>query len=157
VRLRYRAVAALLLLTALSGLFVHAGVTDNERNPYPDAEELAAGYDSYVGDRVLLSGRVIAVDGTGFDIGVDADGVTIELRVDGVSAAVDPGGVVQVYGELQPDQTMTAERVVVVNTGSGAEWYKYGVSAVGAVGFLVLFFRQWRIDAETWTVEARDG
>ena len=156
-RLRYRAVVALLLLTALGGLFVHADITGDERSPYPDAEELAADYDSYVGDSVLLFGRVTATDDDGFTIEAESDGVIINLRVEGASAAVAPGGVVQVYGELRPDQTMAADRVVVVNDSSGAEWYKYAVSAVGAVGFLLLFFRQWRVDVETWTLEGRDG
>jgi len=157
VRLRYRVVVALLVLTALSGLFVHAELTEDERNPYPDADELAADYDGYVGDDLLVTGYVTAVDGDGFTIEFESDGETISLRVSGAAAAVKPGGVVQVYGELRPERTMAGERVVVVNDSSGAEWYKYGVSAVGAIGFLIIFFRQWRVDAETWTLEARDG
>ncbi len=50
-----------------------------------------------------------------------------------------------------------AERVEVVNSSRWAEFYKYGASAIGALGFLLLFVRYWRIDREAWTLEARDG
>jgi len=152
-----RAVVALLLLAALGGLFVHADLTGEARSPYPAPDEIAADYDSYVGETVLLFGDVTSVGNAGFTIEAESEGVTIELQIDGTSPAVDPGGVVQVYGELRPDQRMTAQRVVVVNGSGGSEWYKYIVSGMGALGFLVAFLRYWRIDTETWTLEGRNG
>jgi len=152
-----RALIALLLLSALGGLFVHADVTGDERSPYPAPHELAADYDGYVGETVLVFGTVTGVDGSDIRIEAESEGVTIDLRVASASTAVEPGGVVQVYGELRPGQQMVAQNVAVVNDSSGAEWYKYAVSAVGALGFLVVFLRQWRLDRETWTMEARDG
>ena len=156
-KLWQRALVAVLLLSALSGLFVHAEVTSDARSPYPAPHELAADYDSYVGDRILVFGEVRDRDGGTATLEAESEGVTIELRVTGVTAAVEPGGVLQVYGDLGPDRTMTAERVVVVNGSGGAEWYKYVVSAVGAVGFLIAFGRYWRLDTESRTLEARDG
>lgn len=108
-----RAVVALLLLAALGGLFVHTDLTSEARSPYPAPDEIAADYDSYVGETVLLFGDVTSVGSAGFTIEAESEGVTIELQIDGASPAVDPGGVVQVYGELRPDQRMTAQRVVV--------------------------------------------
>ncbi|MDS0282298.1 hypothetical protein [Haloarcula onubensis] len=152
-----RAVIALLVLSALGGLFVHEDATSEARTPYPEPHELAADYDSYVGEEILVFGRVSAVDGSAVVVEAESEGVTIELRVTGASVGVETGGVLQVYGELGPDREMAAQRVVVVNDSGGAEWYKYGVSAVGALGFLVAFLWQWRLDRETWTLEARDG
>jgi len=157
VQLWQRLAVAGLLFVALCGLFVHADVTAAEREPYPEPHELAADYDSYVGETILLFGDVTATDADGVDIEAESEGVTIDRRVDGTSAAVGPGGSVQVYGELRPNRTMAAGSVVVINDSGGAEWYKYVVSAVGAVGFLAAFLRRWRVDTETWTVEARDG
>lgn len=157
VTLWQRVVVALLLVAALGGLFVHEDVTSDARTPYPAPHELAADYDSYVGDRVLVFGEVRDHDGETVTLEAESEGVTIELRVTGVTATVEPGGVLQVYGDLGSDRTMTAERVVVVNESGGAEWYKYVVSAVGAVGFLLVFGRHWRVDTETWTLEARNG
>lgn len=152
-----RALIALLLLSALGGLFIHEDVTSDERSLYPAAHELAADYDSYVGETVLVFGTVTTADGSEMLIEAESEGVIINLEVAGASGAVAPGGVVQVYGELRPGQRIAAQNVAVVNDSSGAEWYKYAVSAIGALGFLVVFLRQWRLDRETWTVEARNG
>jgi len=147
----------LLLLSALGGLFVHADATAEAWSPYPEPHELAADYDGHVGETVLVSGTVTAADGDDIRIEAESEGVTIDLRATGVSAAVEPGGVVQVYGDLRPGQQIAARNVAVVNDSSGAEWYKYVVSAIGALGFLMIFLRQWRLNRKTWTMEARDG
>ena len=152
-----RLLVAVLLLSALGGLFVHEDATSDARTPYPEPHELAADYESYVGETVLVYGTVTAVDGSDILVDAESEGVTVELRVTGTSAAVEPGGVVQAYGELRPDRALSAERAVVVSDSDGAEWYKYGVSVLGALGFLVVFLWQWRLDRETWTLEARNG
>lgn len=152
-----RLLVATLLLAALGGLFVHEAATSDARTPYPEPHELAADYDGHVGEVALVFGSVRAVDGSDIVVEAESEGVTVELRVTGASAAVEPGGVVQVYGELRPGREIAAQRTVVVSDSASAEWYKYGVSVVGALGFLVVFLRQWRLDRETWTLEARDG
>ena len=155
--LRRRVLVALLLLAALGGLFVHSAATEGARTPYPEADELSAAYDSYVGESALVFGRVTAVQSDGLTIRAESAGESVRLQVTGATAAVVPGGVVQVYGELRPDSRLAAQRVVVVNRSIGAQWYKYAVSILGALGFLVVFARHWRLDRETWTLEARDG
>ena len=150
-----RALVAVLLLSALGGLFVHGGATSEA--PYPLPHEIAPEYDSYVGDTVLLFGRVTSVADETLTIEAESEGVILELQVTGSQTTVEPGGVIQVYGELRPNRTMAAQQVVVVNQSGGSAWYKYAVSAVGALGFLVAFGRYWRVDTETWTVEGRDG
>ena len=152
-----RLLVAILLLSALGGLFVHEDATADARFPYPEPHELAADYDGSVGETVLVFGTVTVVDGSEMLIEAESEGVTIELRVTGASAGVEPGSVIQVYGQLRPERRIAAAKVVVVNDSSRAEWYKYGVSVLGAVGFLVVFLRQWRLDRETWTLEARNG
>ena len=152
-----RLLVAVLLLSALGGLFVHEDATSDARNPHPEPRELAVDYDSHVGETVLVFGTVTAVDGDDIVIEAESEGVTIDLRVTGVAADVTPGGVVQVYGKVRPEREMVAQSIVVVSASGGAEWYKYGVSVAGAIGFLVVFLRQWRLDRETWTLEARDG
>lgn len=155
--LRRRAAAAVLLLAAVSGLCVHWAATEPQREAYPQPDELAADYDSYVGEEIRVAGRVTAAEPSALTVVADSDRGPVELRVTGTSAAVAPGGIVQVYGKLRPGRELAARNVVVVSDSGGAEWYKYGVSAVGAVGFLVVFLRQWRVDPATWTLEARDG
>jgi hypothetical protein len=157
VRVWARVVIVLVLCLTLGGLFVHAAVTEEHRSPYPDAADLSSGYDSYVGQQLMVFGTVTETGDGGMAIRAESDGTAITLRVTETEAAVEPGGVVQVYGTLEPDQTIAAERVEVVNSSRWAEFYKYGASAIGALGFLLLFFRYWRIDRDTWTLEARNG
>jgi hypothetical protein len=152
-----RVVIVLGLCLILGGLFVHAEMTEDKRSPYPDAADLSSGYDSYVGQQLMVFGTVTDTREDGMQIRAESDGKTITLRVTGTRTVVEPGGVVQVYGTLEPDQTIAAERVEVVNSSRWAEFYKYGASAIGALGFLLLFFRYWRINHDTWTLEARDG
>jgi len=152
-----RVVIAFGLCLTLGGLFVHADITEEQRWPYPDAADLSSDYDSHVGQQAMIFGTVTAVSESGMEIRAESDGQSITLRVTGTEATVEPGGVVQVYGTLEPDQTIAAERVEVVNSSRWAEVYKYGASAIGAAGFLLLFFRYWRINRDTWTMEARDG
>lgn len=156
-KLWHRVALVALLLSALGVLFVHADLTEDERQPYPDAEDLTSEYDRYVGERVLVFGTVTDVTDDGLTIESKADGVTVSLRVTDTRTAVEPGGVVQVYGTLEPDRQISAEQIEVVNDSRFAELYKYGASALGALGFLVLFFRSWRIDRASWTVVRRDG
>ncbi|KOX94632.1 hypothetical protein AMS69_01895 [Haloarcula rubripromontorii] len=156
-RVWVRAVIVVVLCVTLGGLFVHAEITEDELSPYPDAADLSTGYESYVGQQLMVFGTVTETGDGGIDIRVESDGTAITLRVTETNTAVESGGVVQVYGTLEPEQTIAAERVEVVNSSRWAEFYKYGASAIGAFGFLLLFFRYWRIDRDTWTLEARDG
>ncbi|RLM44990.1 hypothetical protein DVK00_11125 [Haloarcula sp. Atlit-47R] len=147
----------LVLCVTLGGLFVHAEITEDERSPYPDAADLSTGYESYVGQQLMVFGTVTETGDGELYIKVEGDGTAITLRVTETSTAVESGGVVQVYGTVGPEQTIAAERVEVVNSSRWAELYKYGASAIGALGFLLLFFRYWRINRDTWTLEARNG
>ncbi|EMA12054.1 hypothetical protein [Haloarcula marismortui] len=156
-RVRVRVVIMLVLCLTLGGLFVHAAVTEDKWTPYPDAADLSAGYESYVGQQLMVFGTVTETSEGEMRIRAESDGTAITLRVTETRTAVEPGGVVQVYGTLEPAQTITAERVEVVNSSRWAEFYKYGTSAIGAFGFLLLFFRYWRINRDSWTLEARDG
>ncbi|MDQ2071146.1 hypothetical protein ACODNH_12770 [Haloarcula sp. NS06] len=156
-RVWVRVVIVLVLCLTLGGLFVHAEITEDERSPYPDATDLSAGYESYVGQQLMVFGTVTETSEGEMRIRAENDGTAITLRVTETRTAVEPGGVVQVYGTLEPAQTIAAERIEVVNSSRWAEFYKYGASAIGAFGFLLLSFRYWRIDRETWTLEARDG
>jgi len=157
VRVWVRVVIVLVLSLILGGLFVHAAVTEEQRSPYPDGEDLSSEYESYIGQQLMVFGTVTETSESGIEIRVESDETSITLNVTGTAAAVEPGGVVQVYGTLEPDQRITAERIEVVNSSRWAELYKYGASAIGAFGFLLLFFRYWRVDRDTWTLEARDG
>jgi hypothetical protein len=80
------------------------------------------------------------------------------MTVEGFDASVSPGGSVQVYGQLQPDQRIKAENIVVVNPSRSSTTYKHASSVLGALLVLLQFFRHWRFDIETLVFEVRaDG
>ncbi|WP_324759675.1 hypothetical protein [Haloarcula montana] len=146
---RLRLLLAGILLAALCGLCVEAGLPDDERSNQPDGKTLATNYDSYVGEKILVFGTITEQTNTALHIRVEGDGVSVPLHVHAVEQTVESGSVVQVYGILRSDQVFSAERIVVVNAGEFTEQYKYGVSLVGVFVFLIAFFREWRMDIES--------
>jgi hypothetical protein len=161
-----RRVGLIVVLAALVfGMGLHAGTDrsfEEQYWPYPEGDDIAADYDRFVGNETLLWGTVQRVDrasGTA-TIRLTTDQGPFELTVTGFDAAVEPGGVVQVYGTLRPDRTVGAANVVVVNPTGSSTTVKYAVSALGAVLVLVAFFRRWRPDTGQWAFvprEDRDG
>lgn len=146
-----------LLLAATAGLGVAADATEDDRWPYPTADTLGTEYDEHTGETALLFGTVESVDDDTARIRVEYDDGTVAMTVQNTDASVQSGGAVQVYGTLEPDRTIDAERVVVVNPAGSSLLFKYGISAVAVVLFLLVFFRYWRIDWEAYSLEARDG
>lgn len=59
-----RVSAIIILVGALCGLFVFYGTLEPapKYNDYPGEDDLAAGYDDYVGHKVALSGTVVATE-----------------------------------------------------------------------------------------------
>jgi len=163
------------LAAALFGLFVHYGATAESHALYPGSEEIVTAYDSHVGETVTVSAIVRTTsanrdgegnDGTAPGAGAGNATMTVELRrfasfgpltVRGADRTAEPGGTVNVLGTLEPDRTITAQRVVRVNARTWSEPYKYAVSAVGAALVLVAFVREWRVDPATLGFEVRDG
>ncbi|ELZ01823.1 OB-fold tRNA/helicase-type nucleic acid binding protein [Natrialba asiatica DSM 12278] len=138
---------ATLLLTTLAGLCVHYGATYDERWPHPTGDQLQDDPSQFTGQQVLLFGEVQTVRDDTIVIHVhdDADDVAAELEVTNVDKSVEPGGMVQVYGVVNPDWTMTAEKTVVVNRSDGASTYKYVVSLAGVLLAIGYFCKHWQI------------
>jgi hypothetical protein len=146
-----------LLLLATAGLGVAADATGEQRWPYPSTDSLGTDYDEHTGETTLLFGTVESVDDGTARILVEYDEGTFEMTVHNFDASVQPGGAVQVYGTLKPNRTIDAGQVVVVNPAGSSLLFKYGISVVAVVFFLLLFFRYWRIDWQRYSLEARDG
>lgn len=146
-----------LLVLATAGLGVYADATGDDRWPYPTADALGSGYDDHTGEQALLFGTVESVDADTAQIRVEYDEGSFQMTVQNFDASVQSGGTVQVYGTLAPDRTIDAERVAVVNPAGSSLLFKYGISVVAVILFLLVFFRYWRIDWGTYSLEARDG
>ena len=154
-----RLFGVVVLLAAVGGLGVHYDVTAEDHYPYPTSEDLATDYERYVGEETRLFGDVERVDADAERamIRVTSDEGNFELLVERFTERVQPGGVVQVYGTLEADYTMSATNVAVVNPAGASKAYKYAVSVVGAALVLALFFRHWWFDTESLAFELRSG
>jgi len=156
-RLWVRAVLAIGLVAVLCLGFVDYAATAPTASPYPESEALATDYDAHVGEEALLFGTVQAVEDGTLVVDVATDAGPVRMTVPDAAADVEPGGFVQVYGTLEPEQTITPERTVVVNADGESGVYKYAVSAVGSLAVLALFSRHWTVDTDAWALEVRDG
>lgn len=136
---------------------VHYDSIEDRHWPYPDSDALATDYDRHIGEKTVLFGSVQAVDRSSNTarMSVEHDEGRVQMTVRDFDVAVRTGGVVQVLGTLEQDQTIRADRVAVVNPSGLSELYKYAVSLVGAALVLVVFFRHWRVNTAEYSFEAR--
>ena len=144
-RRSHRVVAVLLLVGCLCGAFVAYGSLDSlpSRNIYPDGPAVAADYRAYVGDRVLVSGPVVATEPPTIRLDNGAgDTVTVTVATDRRPAVGDG---LTVFGRLRPDSHLDARRAFVVP--DGRLQYTYTTSALAGLWVLARFLRWWRVDA----------
>jgi len=144
-----RALALLVLLSALFGLVVWHGTLD----PAPDAwdlpgqEHVATDGDRYVGERVSVEGRTRGTDPVviAADYGVDSE---IRLRVVGLDADVSgqAGDSLRVYGIFEGDRTVRSLNAFVVPTWGA--WYTWSISFLSGLWVLGRIVRHWRIDRD---------
>lgn len=145
-----------LLLVALGGMLVYGGTIspDAGERHYPGNEEVAPTPGAYTGERVTVGGTAVGTDPLRLEV-VSDTGETVTLTVRGTDADVAGGDHVSVFGTLQDDATVDAERVIV-----RAPWelrYMYVVSFVAGLWVLGRTLRHWRLDAGRLAFVPRDG
>lgn len=153
-----RVMLFVVLVGAVVGLAAYHDVEAGAHEPYPNSTAIYEDYSAHVGEETLLFGTVTDVDESGAEarIRVDTDQGPLRMSVQPFDVQVQPGGVVQVYGRLNPDRVIRASNVEVVNPAGGSKAYKYAISAVGAVLILAYFFRDWQFDPNALAFEVRD-
>ena len=152
-----RVLVALVVVASVFGLGIHYSTDRSDHWEYPTDRELAEQPGEHVGEQVFVQGDVVSVDAADAigQVRLTYAGKEATFTVTGFDADVQPGGVVQVYGEFQADGVVAAETVHVVNPAGASAAYKYAVSTVAALLVVALFFRYWRLDAETLRFEVR--
>lgn len=142
-------------LTVLLGAFLALAVRYGTLSPapelgyYPTADHVAAGYDAYVGDRIHVTGTVVAVDPVviAAEYAAWVDGGyrtgTIHLTVTGLSESVAPGETLQVFGVARPDRTVRATNAVAVPAANFL--YMYAVSVLGGLWVFARLVRGWTV------------
>jgi len=153
--------AVVLLLVCTLVLCVHYGATYDENWPHPTGDQLAEEPGGWDGEQVLLSGTVETVGEEQFSMRVETDSgdVARVVAVRGTGVDAEPGGTVQVFGELAEQGTVQhADRVVVVVASPGYHPSKFGISVLGLGLVAGFFLRHWRIDPGVLSITRRgDG
>lgn len=152
-----RVLVAAVLVGLVFVMGVHYSAQYEKHWPYPGTDDLAENYEQYVDTQALLFGTVTEVNENTNTARIRVEHSTgaFTMTVRKFDVDVRLGGVVQVLGTLQPGYTIAAENVEVVNPAGSSKLYKWGVSLVGALLIVVLFFHYWRIDVETLSFEVR--
>lgn len=138
----------------LLGMMVISGATLEQAYPdLPHESDVVDDPETYVGETVLLEGRVVDVDPV--VIAVSTGEGTRRFTLAGTSQAIKPGAYVEVYGTLEdPDTIRVIEAVAITDEGL---WYAYLISVIGVVWVLVRLFRHWRFDRQAWGLRPQTG
>lgn len=156
-----RVIALTLLFGALVGLTVWFGTV--QPNPrlgyYPTEDQLALDYDSYVGAQVQIGGTVKETDPVEVVVihqnwnGEEYQRGTSRLRVTGSVEGMTPGQAVQIYGTVQPDGTIHAEKSVVVPIEN--HLYMYTVSFLAGLWVLARIVWGWTVVWDEFALRRR--
>lgn len=155
-----RFVAAGVLLATLFGLMVWSGAVP--ANPLereaPDEVEVTSNRGAYVGERVVLGGRIVDTDpvvlatrasGYGRYTLVDIDG-----QVRNTDDPLEVGDHVSAYGTLEDEETLVVEHAMIQRASEVR--YMLAVSLLGGLWVAGRVLRQWRVDLARLAFVPRD-
>ncbi|WP_425461941.1 hypothetical protein [Natronosalvus hydrolyticus] len=150
---RGRLLAGVLLFTLLIGMLLVAGTTANDplEHQYPTDVEVTPTPEMYVGEQVILGGRI-----------VDTDPVTIATRASGygrftlvdantevrnLEGSLQTGDHVTVFGTLEDENTLVVEYGLTQSPDDRS--YMFLVSFLGGLWVAGRFLTGWRFDRKT--------
>lgn len=146
-----RRLAAVGLLVALLGLALSAGAAaDPLESEYPTADDVTQNREASVGERVVLSGRIVDADpvvvatragGDGRFTLIDANG-----RLRNGNGPLERGDRVTAFGRLVDESTLAVERTTVADPIGTA--YMLVVSLFGGCWTVGRFATDWRFDRD---------
>ena len=143
-----RALTVALLLAGLLVLGVWFGTLQPAPalGDYPDADDLAADYDAYLGEPVAVGGRVVATDPVTIDAFGDDTYVVTDLAIQ-----PDRDDNLYVFAVVRPDATLEATTAYTVPPWGRT--YTYVVSALAGLWVLARIVRHWQL--ERWSLTPR--
>jgi len=157
---RGRLAAGVVLLAVLAGLVLWAGAVPSDlmSGGYPDEVDVTPNREAYVGEQVVLGGRV-----------VDTDPVVIATRASGYGrftlvnaddglqnsdAPLEQGDRVSAFGHLEDESTLVVDRTTIGDTAGTT--YMLLVSFFGGLWAFGRFARDWRVDVGRFALVPRD-
>ncbi|MFP8890767.1 hypothetical protein ACLI4U_13500 [Natrialbaceae archaeon A-CW2] len=148
-----RLLAGVLLFSLLIGMLFVAGTTANDplEHQYPNEVEVTPNPETYVGEQVVLGGRI-----------TDTDPVTIATRASGygrftlvdandqvqnADRPLETGDHVTVFGTLEDENTLVVEHGLTQSPDDRS--YMFLVSFLGGLWVAGRFLTGWRFDRDT--------
>ena len=140
-----RVTIALSLLFILFLLCAYHQANYEYHREYPSVKMIVADYSKYLGETTSISGEVVGVHSTTFQLLEKYDGKTITFMVlPNSHVDVDIGDKVEVLGSLNPDYQISAEKIIV-----SKKWkyeFVYVRSIVALILLIFVFMRNWKFD-----------
>ena len=143
--LKSRAIIALSLLLILFLLCAYYQTNHEYHREYPSLKDIVANYEKYIGETISISGEVVGVHSTTFQLLEREDGEnTIFVVLPKSNVDVDIGDKVEVLGTLGPDYQISAEKMIV-----SKRWkheFVYVRSFIALIFLVFVFMRNWKFD-----------
>ena len=145
--LKSRAIIAISLLLILSLLCAYYQANHGYHREYPSVKSIVANYSKYIGETVSVSGEVVGVHSTAFQLLKKYDKgskTTIFTILPDSDVDVDIGDKVEVLGSLGPDYQIYAEKIIV-----SKRWkheFVYIRSFIALIFLILVFMRNWEFN-----------
>ncbi|WP_238717376.1 Slp family lipoprotein [Natronorubrum halophilum] len=150
---RGRLLAGVVLGALLGGCLLWAGATPGDplESAYPDEVEVTPTPEAYVGEQVVLGGRVVDTDPVVIATRASGYGrftlVNADDRLQNADGPLERGDRVTAFGTLEADSTLVVERTTTRK--SSETGYMLAVSAIAGLWVAGRFIRGWRFDRAT--------
>lgn len=152
---RYRLVGIVVGLVLLTVLFVWAGTVESgpADNNFPRAEEIHDDPETYLGERVTVSGTVVETDPLVVEAAIP-DGEPFTVVIENADASPAVGDQLTAHGTLTAERHLEATNVV--HREPWEAQYMYLVSFLAGLWVLVRLRTGWTVDTTDWTLLPRD-
>lgn len=143
--LKSRAIIAISLLVILFLLCAYYQTNSEYHREYPSVKMIISDYSKYIGETASISGEVVGVHSTTFQLLEKYDDKnTIFTVLPNSYVDVDIGDKVEVFGTLNPDYQISAEKIIV------SKKWKYEFvfirSYIALILLIFVFMRSWEFD-----------
>ncbi|MFW6140980.1 MAG: hypothetical protein ACOC53_00295 [Candidatus Saliniplasma sp.] len=137
-------VAVLLLILVILFIWYGSASPEPEKGHYPGSEHIIKDHETYVGELVEVGGKVVDTDP--LTIEVEYGDESLLLEVTDTDETAELGDRVSVFGTLEDDNTVRAEKIIVRPRRNW--YYMYGVSGIAAVWLLIRIISYWEYTAK---------
>jgi hypothetical protein len=146
-----RALALVVLALVFGGLIIHYGGAAPQHELTRESSVKLQSPDAHAGETVHFWAEVQRND----DALVVLVGDGTDLTVVGAETTAQPGDSIQIYGTIQPEGNVAAQRTVVSERSGLRRLYAVSIGALALT--VLVFFRSWTVDIRRLAFVPREG